>query len=292
MPIPSKQHYRGRFAPSPTGPLHFGSLVAAVASYVDAKHHSGDWLIRIDDIDHQRCKPEYSKQILETLEIFGFEWDEEIVYQQQQCSIYDDVIKTLESSNLIYQCICSRKILPSGAYPGTCRSKNIRIGNNSKRIKTTQDEIVINDCIQPDFKQNLSTDIGDFVIYRADGMHSYHLATVVDDHAANITHIIRGADLLDSTPRQIYLQNTLNFITPLYGHIPIAVNQQGEKLSKQTYAKAIDSSNIQQELINALEFLGHKMPVDLKTEMPKTILDWAIHHWDIELIPKNYSIPY
>ncbi len=286
MPFPTKTKYRGRFAPSPTGPLHFGSLVAAVASYIDAKSHSGTWLVRIDDIDHQRCKPEYNELILHTLESYGLEWDEEVVYQQQQLSQYEEILQRLIESDDVYRCVCTRKILPNGPYPGNCRNKKITDADSSIRLKVKNNDGIVNDLIQAKFQQNLISDVGDFVIYRSDKMFSYHLATVIDDHKSGITHIIRGADLLDSTPRQIYLQILLEYKTPIYGHIPVVINQQGEKLSKQTFAKPIDEHDIQTQLTNALKFLGQSIPQDLIYEEPKIILDWATKHWDINLIPK------
>ena len=286
--IPS---YRGRFAPSPTGPLHFGSLVAAVASYLDAKHHDGSWNVRIDDIDHQRCKPEYSTAILKALEAFGFEWDGPVVYQHSNLAKYQDTLHILTKQGLTYHCRCSRKILPAGPYPGTCRTKNISpTSSTAIRLKTDHTIISVPDRIQGDYQQDLASELGDFVIFRADQMFTYHLTTVCDDAEARITHVIRGADLLDSTPRQIYLQQLLNTVTPKYGHIPIVLNEQGEKLSKQTYAAAVDSRIAAQSLIDALLFLNQYIEPDLQENSVSEILDWSIQHWDRTKIGRENHI--
>ncbi len=291
--------YRGRFAPSPTGPLHFGSLVAAVASYLDAKSNDGIWLLRIEDLDTSRNVHGAKDAILGSLEAFGFAWDEEIIFQSQRSAIYTEALANLGRLDLVYPCGCSRKEIADSAtlgidgvvYPGTCRhgladNKTAR----SWRIKTSGQYIMFEDTVQGEIRQNLAQDIGDFVLKRADGLFAYQLAVVIDDAEQGITHIVRGADLLDSTPRQIYLQNLLDLAMPQYLHVPLATNMQGEKLSKQTLARAIDVEKPSAELWKALAFLGQKPPAELQHENLTDFWQWAIAHWKTDLIPKQRSI--
>ena len=245
--------YIGRFAPSPTGPLHFGSLVAAIASFLEAKAQGGKWLVRMEDLDKPREMAGAADDILRTLEGFGFEWSGEVIYQSQRAAIYEAALNTLETKKLIYPCTCSRKEIADSLtltsiegkiYPKTCLTHAPRPNIHAAlRAITLDKNIQFNDAIQSQNKdmlsQNLAKEIGDFVLKRADGFYAYQLAVVVDDAAQGVTHVVRGADLLDSTPRQIYLQQLLNFPTPNYAHVPIAVNKNGEKLSKQTLAAPI-----------------------------------------------------
>ena len=289
---PITEHYIGRYAPSPTGPLHFGSLIAALASYLDAKHHHGRWHLRIDDIDHQRCRPEHTTDILKTLEAFGFEWDGEIQYQQQRLPLYETALQSLAAKALTYHCYCSRKILPQGPYPGTCRGLSEKHSKQqySHRIQVFNHRIHFIDAIQGEYHERLAERCGDFVIYRADHMFSYHLATVVDDAELGVTHIVRGADLLDSSSRQIYLQHSLGLTQPNYSHVPIAVNTQGEKLSKQTFAEAVHPDANNQWLIQGLAFLGQDLQPDYPELEPCELLKSAAHHWQPQSIPRQASI--
>lgn len=292
FPVDTVQ-YIGRFAPSPTGPLHFGSLIAAVASYLDAKYHRGKWLLRIDDIDEQRCDSAHSNTILHSLESFGLHWDDAVVYQQSQHHRYQQALDALTEDKLTYRCTCSRKSLPHGPYPGTCRNKQHAANRRSSiRILTPDEPISLNDGIQGEYSQQLQKDVGDFVICRSDQIFSYHLVSVVDDALSGVDQIVRGSDLLDSTPRQIYLQQLLKLPTPSYSHIPIAVNQDGNKLSKQTYAEAIDLQKCAQLLYQVLIFLNQEVVDTLTEGTPEEILDWGIEHWDKEQIPKVMAIPY
>lgn len=289
-----EQNYRGRFAPSPTGPLHFGSLVAALGSYLDAKHHNGIWLVRIEDLDVPRCIPGAADDILHTLEAYGLLWDEEVIYQSQRTTTYQTAFEQLLPYR--YPCACSRKeiadsFLQAGdelIYPGTCRAglppdktaRAWRIRTDlSPHIRTEGGSINFNDALQGSLTQHLETEVGDFVILRADGLFSYQLAVVVDDAFQHITHIVRGCDLLTSTPRQIYLQQLLSLTTPAYMHLPIAVNAQGEKLSKQTLASAVRTDNVASTLITALSFLQQHPPAELQFNTVKEILNWAIANW-------------
>jgi glutamyl-Q tRNA(Asp) synthetase len=293
----------GRFAPSPTGPLHFGSLLAALASYLEAKTQDGLWLVRMEDLDKPREVAGAANHILNTLEKFGLEWDGEVVYQSQRSALYQEALNQIKAKSLIYQCSCSRKEIADSynqkpaqhgidglIYPGTCRDKSSTFKPYAERIKVKDQNISFNDAIQGKINQNLATQIGDFVLKRADGLFAYQLAVVVDDHLQGVTHIVRGADLLDSTPRQIYLQQVLGYSTPKYAHIPVASNQAGEKLSKQTMATPIDSNNAPNLLINALDFLGQTPPRDLSNYKAQEILAWAMQHWALDKIPKQRSI--
>lgn len=293
----------GRFAPSPTGPLHFGSLLAALASYLEAKTQDGLWLVRMEDLDKPREVAGAANHILNTLEKFGLEWDGEVVYQSQRSELYQEALNQIKAKSLIYQCSCSRKEIADSynqkpaehgidglIYPGTCRDKSSTFKPYAERIKVKDQNISFNDAIQGRINQNLATQIGDFVLKRADGLFAYQLAVVVDDYLQGVTHVVRGADLLDSTPRQIYLQQVLGYSTPKYAHIPVASNQAGEKLSKQTLATPIDANNAPNLLINALDFLGQTPPQDLSNYKAQEILAWAMQHWALDKIPKQRSI--
>ena len=281
--------YRGRFAPSPTGPLHFGSLVAAVGSYLDAKHHNGIWLVRIEDLDTPRTVKGAADDILRTLEAYGLNWDESVVYQSRRTAAYQSAFEQLRAGSLLYPCACSRKEIADSAlhhgeeliYPGTCRH-GLPQGKTARawRVRVNDARIDFSDGLQGNIVQNLASEIGDFVVLRADGLFAYQLAVVVDDAAQGITHVVRGADLLTSTTRQIYLQRLLGFATPAYTHLPIAVNTQGEKLSKQTLAAPVDAHNPVAALLRALAFLRQEIPVNLEDYDLDAVLNWAIAHWD------------
>ena len=285
--------YRGRFAPSPTGPLHFGSLVAATASYLDAKAHQGKWLVRMEDLDPPREPPGTADHILATLEAFGLEWDEPVIYQSQRTQAYEQALQKL--SDYTYRCTCSRKEIADSAlqgiegaiYPGTCREvKHDPQLSSAWRIRTDLQQIAFEDLIQGRQSQVLQRDIGDFVLKRADQFYSYQLAVVVDDAFQNITHIIRGADLLASTPRQIYLQRLLSLPIPRYAHLPVVINSQGEKLSKQTLATPLESSKAVPLLCQALQFLGQQLPSALLNGSIKEVWSWAISHWQLDAVPR------
>jgi glutamyl-Q tRNA(Asp) synthetase len=286
--------YVGRFAPSPTGPLHFGSLIAAIASYLEAKTQHGKWLVRMEDLDKPREMKGAADDILHTLSAFGFEWDDEVIYQSQRTALYQQALDQLQNDGLIYPCSCSRKEIADSAthgieglvYPGTCRTgmRQPR-AQHAWRIKVTDEIFSFNDAVQGHQSQQLSRDIGDFVLKRADGLFAYQLAVVVDDDAQHITHIVRGADLLNSTPRQIYLQRLLGFEQPCYAHIPLAVNKQGEKLSKQTLAIPINMESAGPLIFDALNALGQRPPAEMKNATVQELWRWAINHWNIEKIP-------
>ncbi len=291
--------YRGRFAPSPTGPLHFGSLVAAVAGFLEARQQQGEWLLRMEDLDTPRNMPGAADAILHSLEAFGFEWDGPVVYQSERNSLYAEILSKLEQNGLLYPCGCTRKEIADSAihgiegviYPGTCRN-GLPPGKSARawRIRTEDRDIGFDDATQGYIAQNLARDIGDFVLKRADGLYAYQLAVVVDDADQGITHVVRGADLLDSTPRQIYLQQVLGLPAMHYAHIPVVLNAQGEKLSKQTQAQPINPQNATTEIFHALQHLGQNPPAELKMTAPRDLWQWAYMNWSFKQISNQTSL--
>ncbi len=333
----NRNQYRGRFAPSPTGPLHFGSLAAALGSYLDAKKHNGTWLVRMEDLDAPRCVSGAADGILRTLEVFGLYWDESVIYQSQRTDAYEEALLHLQTIDAVYPCACTRKEISDSAlhgiegpvYPGTCRN-GVPAGREGRawRVRTNQflfrhsreggnpaikdafssnsldsrlrgndgalssDGIIeFDDALQGHLTQHLETEIGDFVVKRADDLFAYQLAVVVDDAFQGITHIVRGADLLLSTARQIHLQRLLGYTTPAYMHLPIAVNAQGEKLSKQTLAPAITTDDVVATLIAVLEFLQQQPPTELRQGNVTEVLEWAVAHWQPERLKGRRQRP-
>lgn len=292
--------YVGRFAPSPTGPLHFGSLIAATASYLEARANKGTWLIRMEDLDKPREIAGAADSILNTLEAFGFQWDKPVTYQSQRDHAYTQALSTLKERHLVYPCTCTRKeIADSSAligiegaiYPRTCLKQALKKNHPlAWRIKTEDKTVGFHDAIQGTVVQNLLHDIGDFVLKRADGLFAYQLAVVIDDAAQGVTHVVRGADLLHSTPRQIYLQSLLNIDTPSYMHIPVAANQEGQKLSKQTLALGLNTQDTVTQLWHALDFLNQNPPSELKSAEINTCWEWAMTHWHSNQIPRVKSM--
>lgn len=284
-------NYRGRFAPSPTGPLHLGSLLTAVGSYLQAKHNNGLWLVRMEDIDPPREMPGAADNILRTLEHYGLHWDEEVCYQSKRHSFYHDALQQLQQQKLTYPCNCSRKsIQENGAeagkigfvYPGICRNKDHSTEKNcTTRINVFDNKIQFDDLLQGPLSQNLTTDIGDIVLQRTDGLYAYHIAVIVDDYLQEITEIVRGFDLLNCTPIQIYLQQCLNYKPPNYAHLPIIVNSKNEKLSKRTGASSIEKEAPAPTLLLILKLLKQNPPKELADANRDEILSWAIKHWDI-----------
>jgi glutamyl-Q tRNA(Asp) synthetase len=294
-------NYIGRFAPSPTGPLHFGSLVAAVGSYLDARSQGGRWLVRMEDVDTPRCVPGAADDILRTLEWFGFEWDGPVLVQSQRLGAYRAALDDLCRRGLAYPCSCSRKeIADSGAgtaidggrvYPGFCREglrHTVRHEGASRqlawRLKVDAVPIVFTDRLQGVQSQSLGQAVGDFVLRRADGLFAYQLAVVVDDAWQGVTDVVRGADLLASTARQIWLQQGLDLPTPRYAHLPLVVNSLGEKLSKQTLAPALLPARAAEQLVEALRFLGQAVPNDLAESGLAAVWDWALAHFSASTI--------
>ncbi|MDD2741505.1 MAG: tRNA glutamyl-Q(34) synthetase GluQRS [Rhodocyclaceae bacterium] len=293
--------YRGRFAPSPTGPLHFGSLIAALASYLDARANAGIWLVRMEDIDTTRNVTGAADQILATLEAFGFEWSGEVLFQTRRQDAYAAALERLKASGLAYGCACSRKEIADSSqhlaidggqvYPGTCRS-GMPLGRSARawRLRVNADDIFFDDRIQGVIRQQLERDVGDFVLQRADRLFAYQLAVTVDDEFQRISHIVRGADLLASTPRQIWLQQCLDYPTPRYAHLPVAANAAGEKLSKQTRAPALDIGRSSELLADGLYFLGQSPPSDLRKAPQAEVWAWAFEHWSLAHVLRQPTI--
>lgn len=290
--------YIGRFAPSPTGLLHIGSLLTALASYADARAHNGKWLLRIEDLDPPREMAGASQHILHTLAQFGFEWDGEVCYQSQRHPAYQQALNQLKNQQLAYPCSCSRKDWHAAAsmgidgfvYNNHCRPENgfrqPETGHSSSawRLRVCNENIGFHDAIVGSYTQNLARDIGDFVLRRADGFWAYQLAVVVDDAEQGVTHIVRGQDLLVSTPRQIYLQRCLNAPTPHYAHLPLLTNRAGQKWSKQTLAPALDLAQKEQLLRQVMRYLN--IPAAPEVDHVRDLIAWTIQHWPkIKLSP-------
>lgn len=301
LTIVSTNAYRGRFAPSPTGPLHFGSLVAAVGSYLDARTQAGAWLVRMEDVDTPRNVAGAADVILTTLDAFGFEWDGPVSYQSDRFEAYAAALEKLKCAGLAYGCACSRKEIADSAtrpavdgglaYPGTCRN-GLPAGRVARawRLRVNDDEIAFVDRLQGRVAQHLESDVGDFVLRRADGLFAYQLAVTVDDDFQQISQVVRGADLLASTPRQIWLQRCLGFATPTYAHLPVAANAAGEKLSKQTLARPLATDIAAAELVRALGFLGQAAPAELARATVAEVWAWALESWSFEAVPRQPAI--
>jgi glutamyl-Q tRNA(Asp) synthetase len=296
--LPSS-HYVGRFAPSPSGPLHFGSLVAAAASWFDARAAGGRWLLRIDDVDAPRCVPGAADNILLTLERFGFEWDEEPVWQSRRGDAYRAAFERLCDEAHMFPCACSRKELadsslaPDGSrvYPGTCRS-GLPEGRDARAWRVrVQGTLDFDDAVQGPQHEDLERDVGDFVVLRADGLFAYQLAVVVDDADAGVTDIVRGADLLASTSRQRVLQRMLGLAPPRYAHVPVVVDGAGDKLSKQTLARPVADLSPAGALHAALLFLGQTPPDELAHSPLAEVHAWGIGNWRLDAVPRAPSGP-
>lgn len=292
--------YRGRFAPSPTGPLHFGSLAAAVGSCLEARAAGGEWLLRIEDIDEPRTVRGAADAILHTLERLGFAWDGEVEWQSRRKAHYLAAFEGLRLAGAVFACACSRREIADSSlgadgaprYPGTCRD-GLPQGRAARawRLRVEPGAVCFEDFLQGRICQDVAADVGDFVVLRADGCFAYQLAVVVDDAAQGVTHVVRGADLIDSTPRQICLQRRLGLPQPAYLHLPAAVNEAGEKLSKQTRARPLDGPRPQAALIDALRFLGQAPPAELAEAGLDELWRWAIAHWDRNTLPRCRSAP-
>jgi len=292
--MPTDYPYHGRFAPSPTGPLHFGSLVAAVGSYLQARKNLGAWYLRIEDLDPPREVSGATNEILRTLENYGLQWDKEILYQSQRNDIYLNAIEQLIQQGHAYPCGCSRKQIQDNAisgrygsiYQGFCRQG---LGKDKRpsalRVLTNDSSITFIDQLRGRFEQKLESEIGDFVVRRADKLFAYQLAVVVDDAAQDITEVVRGADLLDNTPRQIHLQKLFNYPTPNYIHLPVALNRNGQKLSKQTGAPKIEGLRPQTVLFDVLRFLNQDPVSEIIDCNLDSFWQWAIQNWQPSKVP-------
>ncbi|MEX0740197.1 MAG: tRNA glutamyl-Q(34) synthetase GluQRS [Pseudohongiella sp.] len=284
----------GRFAPSPSGALHFGSLLAALASFLDIRSRGGQWLLRMEDLDPAREPPGAADQILFTLEDLALTWDGPVLYQSSRLEAYSTALATLSTRDLIYQCDCSRQRVRAlgGVYDNLCRARlTPPAGSSATRFKVSDVLYTLEDRIQGHFSQSLVQECGDFVLRRRDGLFAYQLAVVVDDHYQGVTDILRGHDLLDSTPRQMALQQALACPQPTYAHIPVATNQQGQKLSKQHFARPLQRNSASDYMYEALAFLRQRPPAELRKAPPTEQLAWAIPNWDIQRVPKLATIP-
>jgi glutamyl-Q tRNA(Asp) synthetase len=287
----------GRFAPSPTGPLHFGSLVAALGSCLEARARGGRWLVRMEDVDAPRCRPEHAAGILRTLEAFGFAWDGDVMVQSARTARYAETLDRLKALGAVYPCGCTRAELaaaPAGVdgapvYPGTCRA-GLPPGKTARAWRLRVDGAVgFDDAVQGRQVQDLAREVGDCVLLRADGLFAYQLAVVVDDAEQGIDHVVRGADLIHSTARQIHLQRLLGVPTPAYAHLPVAVDATGTKLSKQTRAAPVDARDPAPALFAAARFLGQNPPEELRRAAGADFWAWATAHWKLDRVPRVMS---
>jgi glutamyl-Q tRNA(Asp) synthetase len=302
--------YRGRFAPSPTGPLHLGSLLTATASYLDARAAGGAWLLRMEDLDRPREMPGAADAILRSLAAHGLHWDDDVLFQSQRSALYDEALAQLAAQGRSYDCGCSRREVAEAGwlgnadwlgnagwpgdgeqvYPGTCRD-GLPAGRTARarRLRLRDEAIDFNDRIFGPQQQSPAQQVGDFVLRRADGLHAYQLAVVVDDAAQRISDVVRGADLLSSTARQIVLGQLLGLPPLRYAHLPLLRNAAGEKLSKQTLAPALDDARAADNLFQVLQWLGQQPPAALRGATPAELLAWAIAHWHLPAIPKTLA---
>jgi len=285
--------YTGRFAPTPSGHLHFGSLVAALASYLDARAVGGRWLLRMEDLDPPREEPGAQAAILTALESYGFEWDGEMVRQSDRHEAYQQVIDRLFSQGLAYACTCSRKQLEpyQGIYPGLCRNAGHDPEDAAIRLRVPELDYHFIDRVQGEFRQHLGREAGDFVIRRRDGLYAYQLAVVLDDAWQGVTDIVRGADLLDSTPRQLYLQELLGLPQPRYLHVPLITQPDGHKLGKSYRSPPLMADQATPLLLRALRALGQQPAPELVDASPRELLAWGIRHWDAGQIPRTLALP-
>lgn len=283
----------GRFAPTPSGPLHLGSLCSALTARLAARAHDGKFLVRIEDLDHARLDPAAEAQILRALEAHGLTWDSTVLRQSARLDIYRAALDQLTTRGLVYPCVCTRREIADSevrgiegpVYPGTCREgiapgRERADARHAWRVRTDSAPYSFEDLAQGVLEQSLETEIGDFVVARADGVIAYQLAVVVDDAAQGVTEVVRGADLLLSTPRQLHLQRLLGLPTPRYLHHPVAVTADGSKLSKQHRAAPLDMARPGANLTRALELLGQRPPAALAEAAVATVLAWAEAHWD------------
>ncbi len=297
-PAAASLAYTGRYAPSPTGPLHKGSLVAALASFLQALSRGALWKMRVDDLDTPRVVPGATARILRTLEDFGLTWDGPVLYQSQRAAAYDESVRQLRDRGMVFDCGCTRRQAQAGPqglegpiYPGTCRN-GIPHGKPARSVRAVADraQMIFVDQIQGTYRQNLSRDIGDFIVRRADGLVAYQLATVVDDAAQGIGEVVRGADLLSSTPRQMHLQTALDLAQPVYAHVPLVVDCEGRKLGKSNGALALNARERRRELVEALELLGQAPEPELALEPVANIIAWAVARWHLPAVPKRVHV--
>ncbi len=296
---PGAGTYRGRFAPTPSGPLHMGSLLTALASWLDARAMRGRWLLRIDDLDRPRCNAAAASEILRQLEAHGLTWDEAPRRQSAHIQEYDDAIARLRNAGALYACQCTRArlVLASlrGAdgpvYAGTCRDAGFTVDFAAAlRFRLADGETAFDDRIQGVVRRANHSDIGDFAVCRSDGIRGYHLACAVDEHAQRVTNVVRGADLIPSTLCQLHVLRALGYDAPSYAHVPVITDRAGRKLSKQNHARPLDARKAAGNLIECLAMLEQSPPPSLAREKVEEIMDWAVKNWTIDTIPPETTI--
>ncbi len=298
--------YIGRFAPSPTGPLHFGSLVTALGSFLDARAANGQWLVRIEDLDPPREIPGATDSILKSLEAHGLHWDQPVIYQSKRLAVYDHILNQWQNADLLYRCSCTRQAVADmgGIYNNHCRRHPVKNPCVAAgwRVKTSDMPLGYSDAEQADIyfddrclgphQEAIAEQVGDFILKRKDGLFAYQLAVVVDDCDANVTHIVRGADLLSSTARQLFLYRLLKCQPPSYAHLPLVLGANGQKLSKQNHAPELLDQQASNNLWQALHFLGQNPPLTMQQATVNELLEWAVHHWNLQQIPKHEAAYY
>lgn len=288
----------GRFAPSPSGPLHFGSLVAALGSCLSARSRGGRWLLRIEDVDTPRTVAGAAEGIVRTLARFGFEWDGPVLWQSARTAAYEEAFARLAAAGQVFGCACTRREMLDSAlardgtrrYPGSCRD-GLPPGRAARawRLRVAPGRLAFEDGVQGLVEEDVAEDVGDFVLRRADGLFAYQLAVVVDDAETGVTEVVRGADLLASSGRQILLQRLLGYPTPAYAHLPVACNAAGEKLSKQTLARAVEEAEPARVLVDVLDFLGQAPPPELAGAGLAALWEWAVAHWSLARVPRQVA---
>jgi glutamyl-Q tRNA(Asp) synthetase len=286
--------YIGRFAPSPTGDLHLGSLLAAVGSYLDARRHGGRWLVRIEDLDTPRVVPGSADRILRTLEGFGLHWEGDVIYQSQRNDVYVAALEQLRAAGLTFECSCSRRQLAGhdeGGYPGTCRAGPTRSrAATAIRFRVPPDPVVFLDDAIQGAQRFRAPELGDIVIKRKDGVFAYQLAVSVDDASQHVTNVVRGADLLLSTAWQLLLQKALSLPTPAYAHLPVVLEQNGEKLGKSRHSVPVEPRHASAYLTTVLRMLNHPPPAELENDTPARLLEWAARAWNVVALSHVRSV--
>jgi glutamyl-Q tRNA(Asp) synthetase len=276
----------GRFAPSPTGPLHSGSLLAATASYLDARSRNGSWFVRIDDLDTFRNVSGAEPSILASLEAHGLKWDGPVIRQSERLDRYTTALDQLTRAGQTFYCTCSRaQLRGTPVYPGTCRGVTGSVEDAAIRLRVSDETLSYTDLIAGPVSENLALSCGDFIIRRRDGLIAYQLATAVDDGDGTITHVIRGGDLLDNTIRQRHLMTLLGLTPPRYAHLPVLIQPDGKKLSKQTHAPALDDERPGDNLRYAFDCLGLTTPADIHRWPVAQILAWGVENWSLKAVP-------
>ena len=282
----------GRFAPTPSGDLHLGSLYTAVASYLDARSQQGRWLLRIEDVDRPREVAGSAAGMLRTLQAFGFEWDGAVVRQRDRSEIYAGALQSLRERGLTFECSCSRlQLEDESRYPGTCRDRPSVSGvPTATRLRVKPGHMLFSDRIQGTYRQDVAAAVGDVILKRRDAMFAYLLAVVVDDAAQGVTHVVRGADLLDNTPRQIYLQRALGLPQPAYAHVPVLTEADDTKLAKSRRSVRVEQGEVLPQLLAVFSMLGLRAPAALTAATVADAWEWAIPQWDIGQVPKRLNV--